>query len=105
MKQQINCHGTFNNVAEGDGSAPAKSAAAGTVAIQNIVRHAVAGSATFTTSAARMPMQMRSWFTEPRKPRIRVGATSLMYSGTSAEAKPMPRPTSARPVSKALGVS
>jgi hypothetical protein len=47
----------------------------------NMVLQLVTGRATFTTSAARIPRQIISWFREPRVPRIEVGATCRRVGG------------------------
>ena len=65
---------------------PIARSAAGMTAKANMERHAVAGRATFTTRAARMPMQMTSWFTLPSKPLTSVGATCSQCHAHEAEA-------------------
>lgn len=52
---------------------PRPSSAAGAAASANMERQAVAGSATLTSRAARMPTQIISWLMEPRVPRAWVG--------------------------------
>jgi len=81
---------------------PPRRAAAGAAATANMVRHCAAGSTTLATSAARIPTQMESWLALPRDPRSAGGATSEMYSGTTADARPMPKPETRRPATMAL---
>lgn len=56
-----------------------------------------------TMSALRMPKQIISWFALPQMPRIDVGATSEMYNGTRADARPIPKPQRNRPDRRAAG--
>ena len=58
-----------------DTGSPRASTIAGMVARPNMVRHEVAGRATLTSRAARMPMQTTSWLTLPNAPRTCVGET------------------------------
>lgn len=56
-------------------SSPRNRMAAGIAARLNMRRQSLTGRATLTSSAARIPRQIISWFSEPSVPRTDVGET------------------------------